>query len=149
MEFSRITKDLFIGTTPSREDYARLHKLGVQLVINMRFEKRLAPDPHQPPLRFLWLRTIDSPLFPIPIQALRRGVQTALETLHNGGKVYAHCAGGRHRGVAMGAAILIAQGYEPGEAMHLIKQRRSLADPQVFYIRRRILRFAHQWQAAD
>jgi protein tyrosine phosphatase (PTP) superfamily phosphohydrolase (DUF442 family) len=149
VDFSRITEDLFIGTTPSIEDYDRLHKLGVQLVINMRFEKRLAPDPYQPPLKFLWLRTIDSPFFPIPIRALKRGAQTALETLHQGGKVYTHCAGGRHRGVAMGAAILIAQGYEPGEAMGLIKERRRWADPHVFYIRRRILSFARQWQTAD
>jgi hypothetical protein len=35
----------------------------------------------------------------------------ALETIRQGGKVYAHCQRGRHRGVAMGAAILIALGY--------------------------------------
>ena len=69
----------------------------------------------------------------------------ALETIRDGGKVYAHCAGGRHRGVTMGAAILIAQGYDPLSAMTLIKEKRPIADPFIFYIRPRILKFASQW----
>jgi protein tyrosine phosphatase (PTP) superfamily phosphohydrolase (DUF442 family) len=146
MNFSRITDDLFIGTTPKTEDYQRLLDLGVRLVINMRWEHRLRPDRHAEPLSFLWLRTIDSPFFPIPIRALQRGALAALETILAGGKVYAHCAGGRHRGVAMGAAVLIAQGYDPREAMELIKSKRRVADPDVFYIRNRILRFARQWK---
>jgi hypothetical protein len=145
MDFSKITEDLFIGTTPFVEDYRRLHDLGVRLVINMRWEYRSRPDTHAEPLSFLWLRTFDSPLFPIPMRALQRGARAALETIRTGGKVYTHCAGGRHRGVAMGAAILIAQGYGPREAMDLIKANRPIADPDVFYIRRRILRFAQQW----
>ena len=128
------------------EDYQRLRDLGVRLIINMRWEHRLRPDPHVQPLSLLWLRTIDSPLFPIPIRALQRGVLAALETIRAGGKVYAHCAGGRHRGVAMGAAVLIAQGHNPREAMDLIKAKRRVADPDIFYIRWRILRFARQWE---
>ena len=146
VDFSKITDDLFIGTTPLTEDYQRLRDLGVRLIINMRWEHRLRPDPHVQPLSLLWLRTIDSPLFPIPIRALQRGVLAALETIRAGGKVYAHCAGGRHRGVAMGAAVLIAQGHSPREAMDLIKAKRRVADPDIFYIRWRILRFARQWE---
>ncbi len=148
MDFSPITPDLFIGTTPAVEDYSRLRELGVRLVINMRWEYRPRPDPHPEPLTFLWLRTIDSPFFPIPIQKLMRGAQVALETLRSGGKVYTHCAGGRHRGVAMGAAVLIAQGLAAEQAMQLIDSRRPVADPYAFYIRPRILKFAQQWQGA-
>ena len=64
-----------------------------------------------------------------------------------GGRVYAHCAGGRHRGVAMGACILVAQGHSPLDAMKLIKERRSFADPHIYYIRNQILRFALEWQS--
>jgi dual specificity MAP kinase phosphatase len=149
MNFSRITEYLFIGNTPRKDDYDLLRELGVRLVINMRLEKRPARDAHNPPLDFLWLPTIDSPGLVIPIRYLMRGVQAALETIHAGGKVYAHCGKGRHRGVAMGAAILIALGYEPEEAMELIKVRRSVADPDAFYIRSRILRFARQYQTFD
>lgn len=147
MDFSRITPDLFIGTTPSVDDYPRLRDLGVRLIINMRWEHRPAPDPHPEPLSLLWLRTIDSPFFPIPIRLLIRGATAAIETIRDGGRVYTHCAAGRHRGVAMGAAVLIAQGQDPHAAMTLISQRRSVADPFAFYIRPRILKFAHVWEA--
>jgi protein-tyrosine phosphatase len=147
MDYSRITDDLFIGTTPMAGDYDHLRGLGVRLVINMRWEFPPLPDTHDPPLSFLWFRTFDTPLLPIPIKTLKRGAQAALETIRDGGRVYAHCAGGRHRGVAMGACILVAQGYRPHEAMQLIAERRSFADPFAFYIRPRILKFAREWQS--
>ena len=146
MNYSPITSDLFIGTTPAAEDYPRLRELGVRLVINMRLEHGPAPDSQPDPLSFLWLRTIDHPFFPIPIAKLVHGAQIALATIASGGKVYSHCAGGRHRGVAMGACILVAQGYDPKAAMKLIKERRIFSDPHVFYIRNRILKFAQQWK---
>ena len=149
MNFSLITSDLLIGTTPSLEDYNQLRDLGVRLVINMRVEYRPRKDAHESPLQLLWLPTFDSPFVPMPVKYLHRGAKTALTTIQNGGKVYTHCAGGRHRGVAMGACILIAQGYEAESAMHLIKSRRSFADPQAFYIRPRILKFASQWMNTD
>ena len=145
MNFSKITDELFIGTTPSIRDYDRLRDMGVRLIINMRFTSRPRPDPHLTPIQLLWLRSMDSPFFPISIRKLIFGTQTALETIRNGGKVYTHCAYGRHRGVAMGACILIAQGYDPQNAMQLIKDRRSVADPFAYYIRPRILKFAREW----
>lgn len=145
-EFSSITDDLFIGITPLARDYDGLRELGIQLVINMRFIRSPYPDAHETPIRFLWLRTIDSPLFPIPVPKLITGARAALETIRLGGKVYVHCAGGRHRGVTMGSCVLIAQGYEPEEAMKLVVERRPIADPYAFYIRPRILKFAEEWK---
>lgn len=145
-DISRITDDLFIGTTPAKEDYELLRREGIGLVINMRLERRPYPDMHPAPLQFLWLPTIDWPLFPIPQWMLQRGVHLALEAIKSGKGVLAHCAGGRHRSVAMAAAILIAQGYEAQEAMQLIASRRPTADPFVYYIRERILRFAREWR---
>jgi protein-tyrosine phosphatase len=145
LDYSTITNELIIGTTPASTDYDLLRSLGVGLVINMRVERRPFPDPHNPPLNFLWLPTFDWPMFPIPMAALKRGAQHALETIRSGKSVFTHCAGGRHRGVAMGAAVLIARGMDPEEAMRLIASQRRAADPQVFYIRSRILRFAQTW----
>ena len=145
MNISKITDNLYIGDTPRKDDYDALRDQGVRLIINMRFDMRPAIDSHQPPLDILWLRTFDSPVLPIPIRSLMRGVHAALQTIREGGKVYVHCARGRHRGVAMGASILIALGYDPDEAIELIKARRPIADPDVFYIRRRIQRFARAW----
>ncbi|MCL4529586.1 MAG: dual specificity protein phosphatase family protein [Chloroflexi bacterium] len=148
MNFSPITDDLFIGNTPSAKDYDQLHALGVRLIINMRFSRGPKPDSHHPPIRTLWLRTIDSPLFPIPIHKLVHGAHAALETIRSGGKIYTHCAYGRHRGVVMGTCILIAQGMPAQDAMQLIESRRPAADPDVFYIRTRILKFAERWKEA-
>ena len=145
MNFSPITDDLFIGNTPALSDYDRLRALGIRLIINMRFALGPQPDSHHQPIATLWLRSIDSPFFPISIQKLISGAQTAIQTIRAGGKVYTHCAYGRHRGVAMGACVLVAQGYTPQEAMQLIKERRAMADPFAFYIRSRILKFANEW----
>jgi len=145
-EFSSITDDLFIGITPLASDYNGLRELGIKLIINMRLIHGPFPDSHHTPIRLLWLRTFDSPLFPIPIPKLITGVRAALETIDAGGKVYVHCAGGRHRGVTMGACVLIAQGYDPEAAMKLIAERRIVADPYAFYIRPRILQFAREWK---
>ncbi len=145
MDFSQITDTLFIGDTPEPDDYDILRKLGVRLIINMRFDHRLDPDRGDPPVTILWLRTFDMPLLPIPLGALRRGATAALKTIAEGGKVYVHCRVGRHRSVAMAAAILIALGYTAEAAMQVIKQRRDIADPDAWHIRWRIQRFAATW----
>jgi protein-tyrosine phosphatase len=147
MDFSQITDSLFIGTTPLPNDYEILRKLDVGLVINMRVERRPYADPHSSPIPALWLPTCDSPLFPIPLRKLHRGVAAALATFDKGQKVYAHCAAGVHRSVALGASILIARGYSVDEAIQLIKERRKVADPHAWYIFRRIEHFANNWSA--
>jgi dual specificity MAP kinase phosphatase len=145
--FSNITDDLYIGNMPEVTDYDGLRELGIRLIINMRFSRGPHPDPYHQPIQLLWLPTIDSPFFPIPIAKLILGAKTALDAIRAGGKVYVHCAYGRHRGVAMGACILIAQGYEPEAAMNLISERRLVADPNAYYIRPRIMLFAKQWNS--
>ncbi|MEP0807116.1 MAG: dual specificity protein phosphatase family protein [Chloroflexota bacterium] len=145
MNVSQITDHLFIGGQPSMKDYDRLRELGIRLIINMRFSRGPQPDSHPQPISTLWLPSIDSPFFPISIRKLIRGAQAALETIRAGGGVLAHCAYGRHRSVAMGACILIAQGYDPRQAMDLIVRRRPAADPYAFYILPRILKFAELW----
>jgi len=145
-EFSSITDDLFIGNTPLASDYDGLRELGIQLIINMRFSRGPYPDPHETPIRLLWLRTIDSPFIPIPISKLITGASAALETILLGGKVYVHCAYGRHRGPAMGSCVLIAQGHEPEAAMRLVAEHRIVANPNIYYIRSRILKFAQEWE---
>lgn len=145
MDYSQITQNLYIGATPKASDYDLLHQLGVKLVINMRIGFPPQRDSHSPPLTNLWLPTIDSPLFPIPTRFLRTGVKAALRVIEQGGSVYTHCSKGRHRGVVMGACILIAQGMEAEQAIRLIKQKRPTADPYAWYIQRRIRKFARTW----
>ena len=146
MNFSRITDSLYIGTTPKAMDYDLLHELGVSLVINMRIGFPPRRDTNTPPLKSLWLPVIDSPIFPIPMRTLKKGVQEAMAVIESGGIVYTHCSKGRHRGVAMGACILIAQGMPPEQAIRLIKQQRPVADPYAWHIQYRIMKFAHEWE---
>jgi protein tyrosine phosphatase (PTP) superfamily phosphohydrolase (DUF442 family) len=145
MDYSKITDNLYIGTTPKSKDYECLHNLGVSLVINMRIGLPPVRDPISPPLFSLWLPTVDSPLIPIPLKALQKGVDAALNVIDQGGVVYTHCSHGRHRGPAMGTCILIAQGMEPEQAMRLVEQHRPVAELHTWYIQRRILNFAISW----
>lgn len=146
MNYSRITDSLYIGTTPKARDYDLLCSLGIQLVINMRFGLPPVRELFTESLKSLWLPAFDSPFLPIPISFLHRGAVEALKVIESGGAVYTHCSRGRHRGPAMGACILIAQGMPVEEAMDLIKQQRPVADLQAWYIRRRILKFAQSWK---
>jgi hypothetical protein len=143
--YSQITDSLFIGRPPSEGDDDLLRRLGVRLVICMRFLRR-PPLVTDPLLHYLWLPTFDSPLLPIPVRVLEHGATAALEVLGMGGKVYTYCARGRHRSVAMGAAILIAQGLSADQAIRLIKERRAAADPDAYHIRQRIRLFAQRWK---
>ena len=119
-------------------------------MLNMRIGLPPARDRQAMPPTTIWLPTIDSPLFPIPMRLLQKGTQAALEVIEQGGVVYAHCSKGRHRGVVMGACSLVTRGIAAEEAMRLINEKRPITDPYAWYIKRRILRFAPEWiQDAD
>jgi protein-tyrosine phosphatase len=145
MNFSQISESLYIGNMPYTHDYDVLRELGVKLIINMRVERQLEPDHHDPPVSILWLPTFDSPIIHIPVRTLKKGVAAAQETIDAGGKVYVNCAQGIHRSVAMAAAILISQGYSSQEAMQQIKLQRPQADPDAWYIKKQILNFERDW----
>jgi protein tyrosine phosphatase (PTP) superfamily phosphohydrolase (DUF442 family) len=147
MNYSRITDNVLVGTTPGPKDYEHLHDMGVRLVINMRLLRGHPPDAAARTVQYLRLRTIDSPLTPIPAGALLRGARAAQEVIDLGGSVYTYCARGRHRSVAMAAAILITQGLTAEAAMELIKERRPEADPEALHIRPRIMEFARVWRS--
>ena len=112
----------------------------------MRGEWQPPPIFAQQPLQLLWLQTYDTILTPIPLNKLLHGVQMALPVIQEGGGVLCYCAKGRHRSVAMGAAVLIGMGYSAGEAMNQLRQQRKVAHPQAPHIRRRIELFETLWQ---
>jgi dual specificity MAP kinase phosphatase len=146
MDISPITDYLFVGAQPHARDAEQLKALGITLIISMRGSRGPVKALTQPPLNMLWLRSFDTPLTPIPARRLLKGVQAALPVIEAGGKVFAHCAYGRHRSVVMAAAILIAMGLSSDEAMQLLKKRRALADPKAWYVRPQITRFEKFWR---
>ncbi len=146
MNYSKITDYLYVGTAPKGDDFNTLHNMGVDFVINMVMASPPKRDPNSPPIKALWLPTIDSPLFPLPMWALEKGVREALEVIRTGGIVYAHCSKGRHRGPAIAACILIAEGMTSTEALELIKHQRPISDLKMWYIKRRVLKFEQIWK---
>ncbi len=135
---------MYIGADPKSRHVAQLQELPVHLLLSMRLWR-----PHASVRRgvdqWIHLPCVDSPLTPIPMTLLWRGVQAALPVVEQGRIVMVHCHYGRHRSVALASCILIGQGYTPEAAMELIKHQRPVADPYAWYIRLRIEKFAREW----
>jgi protein tyrosine phosphatase (PTP) superfamily phosphohydrolase (DUF442 family) len=146
MDISPITPYLYVGAQPANEHAPELCALGIGLVISMRGETRPHSVFDTAPLRSLWLRTYDVFFLPIPVNTLLQGVRVALDVIGQGQAVLVHCQRGRHRSVALAAAILIAHGHSAPDAMRLLRQQRAVADPHIWYIRRQIEKFERQWK---
>lgn len=144
-DISQITDTLYISAWPRGEHADEIRALGVRLILSMHW-RRPAKTVGHPPVRLLWLPTVDTPLTPMPIFLLRRGVEAALPVIQQGGRVLVHCKAGVHRSVAMACCLLIGLGHTADEAMRLVKDRRAVADPDVWYIRRRICKFEQDWR---
>jgi hypothetical protein len=145
LDISKITDYLYISAWPKAENAAEIEALNSRLILSMHWwkpNKRL----NEPPLRLLWLPTLDTPITPIPLASLWRGVDAALPVIAEGSAVLAHCRVGMHRSVAMASSVLIAKGYSAADAMSLIKARREKADPYAPYIQARIVKFEEEWR---
>ena len=144
MDISKITDYLYIAAQPNFADAEEIRDLGIQLIINMIFRPP-AKVYTQLPFQMVTLRSFDSVFLPIPIWKLKKGVMSALPVMKEGNSVLVYCRKGRHRSVAMCAAILIALDYSADEAMKLIKERREVADPYASHIQRVIKTFESEW----
>ncbi len=149
MNVSQITPYLFVGAEPKAVHFDELCARNVRLIISMIGAHRPPEAFAQPPCQLLWLETYDTLLTPIPIGRLLQGVQMALPVIQAGGSVLVYCRQGRHRSVAMAAAILIAMGHRADEAMHLLRSRRRVADPHARHIRRQIFEFERRWNSFE
>ena len=145
LDISQITDYLYISGWPRRHHIVNLQALKIRLILSMHWLR-----PHKslgdPPQKLLWLPTFDSPLLPIPLASLRRGVEAALPVVQGGGGVLAHCRYGVHRSVAMACCVLIGMGYTAEQAMQQVKTKRAAADPGAWYIKKRIDKFEQFWQ---
>lgn len=145
-DISHITDYLYISAWPESQHVDEILSLNIRLILSMHWQ-RPAASLRQPPLELLWLPSFDTPLTPIPLSKLRRGVEASLPVIQAGKAVLSHCRYGVHRSVAMACCVLIGTGYSADEAMHLVSERREVADPYASYIQARIRKFEHLWQA--
>ena len=143
-DLSQITGFLYLSSLPKGENSGHILSLGIRMIISMTTYR--APSVYRrPPFQFVHCPSLDTPLTPIPIFILRRGVSAALPVIEDGKSILVHCKSGVHRSVAMACCILIARGYSAESAMHLLKEKRDKADPYVPYIRKRIEKFEKYW----
>jgi protein-tyrosine phosphatase len=146
MDISKITDYLYVGSRVGKEQADELKTLNFNLIISMI--GFIPPDEIYtlPPFKILWIKTYDTFLTPITIKKLQAGVEAALPVIQNKGKVLVFCMQGKHRSVAMAAAILIGMGHTGEEAIDLLTTARKAADPGKWYIRRQIVEFEKYWQ---
>ncbi|MCL5006848.1 MAG: dual specificity protein phosphatase family protein [Patescibacteria group bacterium] len=142
-DISTIIPNLLMGSQPTSAAYRELEERGVQLIINTRIFPDRRRNTSIPTENF---RAIDAPFFQISMKYLLRGTQDAVELIKNNSQVFVHCRRGRHRSALMAAAILIALGHSSAEAIALIKKGRPAANPNIFYIKRRIKQFERVWK---
>jgi len=144
LDVSRITEYLYISAMPRGEHAEEIRALNVRLILSMHWQRPAVVLGHAP-VKLLWLPTIDSPITPIPISRLKKGVEAALPVINDGGSVLVHCRYGVHRSVAMACCVLIGMGKTADAAMQLAKEQRAAADPDIWYIKNRIRLFERHW----
>jgi protein tyrosine phosphatase (PTP) superfamily phosphohydrolase (DUF442 family) len=145
-DISRITDYLYVSAWPESRHVDEILSLNIRLILSMHWQ-RPAMSLGRPPLKLLWLPTFDTPLTPIPISILRRGVEAALPVIQEGKAVLSHCRYGVHRSVAMACCVLISNGLSADEAMGLVSAGREVADPYAGYIQKRIRMFEQSWRS--
>ena len=148
MDISAITNQIYIAAYPKSADVETIKDLNIRLVINMIFHPPVR-EFSQPPLRLVTLRTFDSPWLRIPVNKLEKGVKEALPVIAEGDGVLMYCREGRHRSVAMTAAILIGLGSSADAAMQLIAEKREAADPYAPHIQSQIRKFEQRWKTEN
>lgn len=144
-DVSQITDYLLISAWPRGDHAEEIHAMHVRLILSMHWIKP-SDKLGQPPVQLLWLPTFDNPLAPMPISTLQRGVEAALPVIQDGYRVLVHCRAGVHRSVAMACCVLIGMGHTADQAIQLVEQKRSVADPRAWYIQRRIYKFEQHWK---
>jgi protein-tyrosine phosphatase len=140
---SKITPNLYVSGWPKGADAERIVKMGFDLILHLLWQpadKKLKEDENLKRVIF-----VDSPIIPIPIKRLEKGVNLALPVLAKKGKVLIYCKSGVHRSVAMACCVLIALGKSAEEAMAIVKKKRPLAKPETSYIKKRIVKFEKYW----
>ena len=140
LDISQITEFLFVSNWPSGKHAPEIAGHGVDLIVCCIWES-IDKELKQPPLKLIQVRMTDSPILPLPLSQLRRGVEAALPVIQSDGKVLAFCKSGMHRSVAMASCILIGRGYSAQDAMATVAERREQADPYEPHIRKRIEKF--------
>jgi len=94
-------------------------------------------------IHYLYLPTID--WYPPSQEDLVRGSSWVLDEMEQGRKVLVHCQHGIGRSVILASCVLVRMGYDPYDALTLIKRRRWGAAPNEKQVAA-LLEFAAAWR---
>jgi protein tyrosine/serine phosphatase len=100
--FGQMDERFYRGAQPKKDDYRALAALGIKTVIDLQAEPE---DYEKPMVEALGMRYVNIPMVDKEYPKAE-DVERFLSLANNPetGKFYVHCAGGRHRTGAMGAA---------------------------------------------
>jgi protein-tyrosine phosphatase len=147
IDISKITDYLYVGAKIGDENVEEIKVLKFDFIISMIGQMPIEEVYTKAPFKSLWLKTYDNFFRPPSVRKLMTGVEAALPVLEAGGKILVFCMQGRRRSVAMAAAILIAKGHTANEAMKMLREARTVADPGMWYIKWQIQKFERFWKA--
>jgi len=131
----QLTDQLWVGgeldPADSKQAHRQLDELiahGIDTIIDARIERDDIDwvTDSKPQIDYLWIGVEDAG-FLMPPSWFDEGTEYALEQMHHGHVVLAHCRLGVNRGPSMAFAILLSQGWDPIDALDLIHTRRPLA----------------------
>ena len=86
-DISQITEYLFVSVWPEARHADEIVQLGIGLILSMHW---LPPQTalRRLPITVLWLPTIDTPLTPMPMRSLRRGLRQRCRSSREGAKCF-------------------------------------------------------------
>jgi len=136
MDISWLTERIAIGGGIwNAENMAKVAEAGVTHIIDMQIEFDDTPLAAAHGVAVLWNPT-DDDFEAKPARLFRRGVEFVEAALKkDGAKVLIHCAAGVHRAPMMALAVLGSMGWDLGDAMELIEEKRPVADFAEVYVR--------------
>lgn len=121
VRYSQITPQIFVGAQQGSLGKRKLQRLGVNAVVNMRFEF----DDRTCGLAFDEYCHLPTPEFAAPnLDQLNTGVCFIQRAVDEGKKIYIHCSEGISRAPIMAAAFFIRQGMTLPAAVALLKKAR-------------------------
>lgn len=145
LDYSQITENLFIAAWPTRYHREKIISLGVSLVVATILEL-IDKELGEPPLTLVHTRATDlGPRLIYPTKQLLKGVEPAVATIHNGGKVMVFCKAGKHRSATMTSCILVGLGHPADEAIKIVEAGRDKVEINETH-REAIVKFEGKWK---
>jgi protein-tyrosine phosphatase len=135
MDLSWITEQIAVGGGIWNETkMLEIVRAGVTHIVNMQieFDDRPLAEPYG--VKVLW-NPMDDDFQPTPPEALKRGVDFALQALsHKNNKVFIPCAAGVHRAPMQTLAVLRSLGWSLEDAQRVMQAERPVVDFADVYV---------------